>query len=210
MRTRVKICGLTRSEDVGAAVAAGADAIGLVFYPPSPRAMTPRRAQDIIAGLPPFVTVVGLFVDERRERIAAILESVRIDLLQFHGDESPVACAGYERPWIKAVRMRQDVDLEAVRARYRGASALLLDTYRPGVPGGTGNRFEWHRIPPAMRGDIILAGGLTPETVEQAVRQVRPYAVDVSGGVERSKGIKDADKIVAFMRGVKRGEPSPT
>jgi len=209
MRTRVKICGLTRSEDARAAVTAGADAIGLVFYPLSPRAVTPQQALEVIARLSPFVTVVGLFVDERRERIAAVLEAVRIDLLQFHGDESPEACAGHGRPWIKAVRMREGVDLPAVRARYAGAAALLLDAYRPGVPGGTGSGFDWTRIPPDLCGDIILAGGLTPETVEQAVRRVRPYAVDVSGGVERSKGVKDAGKIAAFMRGVRRGEPSP-
>jgi len=206
MRTRVKICGLTRREDARAAVDAGADAIGLVFYPPSPRAVTPQQAQEVITGLPPFVTVVGLFVDERREQIAEILAAVRIDLLQFHGNESPEACAGHGRPWIKAVPMREAVDLHTVRAHYGGAAALLLDTYRPGIPGGTGSGFDWRRIPPDLSGDIILAGGLTPETVEQAVRQVRPYAVDVSGGVERAKGVKDAARIAAFMHGVRRGE----
>jgi phosphoribosylanthranilate isomerase len=210
MRTRVKICGLTRAEDVHLAVIAGVDAIGLVFYPPSPRAVDIPRAREIIAHLPPFVTVVGLFVDEQRERISDILCSVRIDLLQFHGDESPEACAGHGRPWIKAVRMRENVDLPALHAHYAGAAALLLDAYQPGVPGGTGSGFDWARIPPDLRGAIILAGGLTPETVAQAVRQVRPYAVDVSGGVERAKGIKDADKMAAFMRGVRDGEYGPT
>jgi phosphoribosylanthranilate isomerase len=196
-------------EDARAAVAAGVDAIGLVFYPLSPRSVSIQQARKVISGLPPFVTVVGLFVDERRERIAAVLEAMRIDLLQFHGDESPEDCVGYGRPWIKAVRMREDVDLSAVRARYAGAAALLLDAYRPGVPGGTGSGFDWTRIPADLCGSIILAGGLTPETVEQAVRRVQPYAVDVSGGVEGSKGVKDADKMMAFMRGVRRGESSP-
>lgn len=208
MRTRVKICGLTRAEDVTAAVANGADAIGLVFHPPSPRAVTPERARSLVAGLPPFVTVVGLFVNEERERIAEILRRVRIDLLQFHGDETPADCAGHGRPWIKAVRVRDHVDLPALQGRYGAASALLLDTYRPGVPGGTGSTFDWDLIPAEMAGKIILAGGLDADNVERAVRGVRPYAVDVSGGVERAKGIKDAEKIAAFMRGVRRGDHS--
>jgi phosphoribosylanthranilate isomerase len=209
MRTRVKICGLTRAEDARTAVAAGADALGLVFYPPSPRAVTPQQARAVIAGLPPFVTLVGLFVDAERGYIAQVLEAVRIDLLQFHGDEPPEACAGHGRPWIKAVRMRQGLDLPALRRRYAGASALLLDAYRPGIPGGTGATFDWQLIPADLAGEVILAGGLDPDNVEEAVRRVRPYAVDVSGGVERAKGIKDPARIAAFMRGVRRGEPSP-
>ena len=208
MRTRVKICGLTRADDVGSVVANGADAIGLVFYPPSPRAVTQEQAQSLVAGLPPFVTVVGLFVDEERGRIAEILRRVRIDLLQFHGDETAADCAGHGRPWIKAVRMRDNVDLPALKARYGSASALLLDAYRPGVPGGTGSAFDWDLIPADMAGEIVLAGGLDADNVARAVRGVRPYAVDVSGGVERAKGIKDADKIAAFMRGVRRGDHS--
>ncbi len=208
MRTRVKICGLTCAEDVTSVVANGADAIGLVFYPPSPRAVTPERAQSLVAGLPPFVTVVGLFVDEEQRRIAEILRRVRIDLLQFHGDETPVDCASHGRPWIKAVRMRDNVDLPGLKGRYSEASALLLDAYRPGVPGGTGSAFDWDLIPAGMAGKIILAGGLDADNVEQAVRGVHPYAVDVSGGVERAKGIKDADKIAAFMGGVRRGDHS--
>jgi len=206
MRTRVKICGLTRAEDARAAVGQGADAIGLVFYPPSPRAVDIEQARAVVRGLPPFVTVVALFVNERRERIAEILREVRIDLLQFHGDEPPEACVGHHRPWIKAVRMRDDVDLLAEKARYAEASALLLDAYRKGVPGGTGTAFDWERIPTELAGEVILAGGLDADNVERAVRQVRPFAVDVSGGVERAKGIKDADKIAAFMRGVRRGD----
>ena len=184
----------------------GADAIGLVFYPPSPRAVPVARARDVVDGLPPFVTVVGLFVDEAPRRISEVLAGVRIDLLQFHGDESPGICGGFGRPWIKAVRMREGVDLRAVAEVYSGASALLLDAYRPGVPGGTGESFDWDRIPGDLPTKIVLAGGLTPGNVEQAVRRVRPYAVDVSGGVEKGKGVKDAAKIAEFMRGVKRGD----
>jgi phosphoribosylanthranilate isomerase len=206
MRTRVKICGITRVEDAHAAIAEGVDAIGLVFYAPSSRAVTIKQARTIVAYLPPFVTVVGLFVNETRERITEVLNSVRIDMLQFHGDETPADCAGYGRPWIKAVSIHKKIDVSAMRIQYFDAAALLLDTYWPGVPGGTGSSFDWSRIPPALCNKIILAGGLTPEIVEQAVRQVRPYAVDVSGGVEESKGIKNIHKIRAFMHSVKRGE----
>ena len=206
MRTRVKICGLTRAADARLAVRAGADAVGLVFHPTSPRAVTPEQAQEVVRGLPPFVAVVALFVNAEPRRIVDTLERVRVDLLQFHGDESPQDCTAYRRPWIKAIRMRDGLDLHEIRARYADASALLLDTYRPGVPGGTGSRFDWERIPPDIAGEIILAGGLDPGNVTQAVSQVRPYAVDVSGGVERKKGIKDAEKIEAFVRGVRRGD----
>jgi len=208
MRTRVKICGITRREDAREAVRQGADAIGLVFYPPSPRALSVEQARDVIQGLTPFVTVVGLFVDEPRENVAQILQQVRIDLLQFHGQEPPEACIGFGRPYIKAVRMRDGIDLLQVRQAYKEASALLLDTYRPGQPGGTGAVFDWSVIPRELAGEIILAGGLDPDNVETAVRRVRPYAVDVSGGVERSKGIKDGTKIAAFLRGVQRGNYS--
>jgi phosphoribosylanthranilate isomerase len=208
MRTRVKICGITRREDAQEAARVGADAIGLVFYPPSTRAVNVPQAREIVQGLPPFVTVVGLFVDGRREDIARVLQQVRIDLLQFHGDEPPEACGDFGRPYLKAVRMRQGVDLPALRGRYREASALLLDTYRPGQPGGTGKMFDWSGIPNELAGEIVLAGGLDPDNVETAVRRVRPYAVDVSGGVERAKGVKDAAKMAAFLRGVERGNDS--
>ncbi len=186
------------------AVSQGADAIGLVFYPPSPRAITLDQAREIVHCLPPFVTVVGLFVNASREEIGEILSQVRIDLLQFHGDETPDDCSGHGRPHIKAIRMREGVDLLAEQKRYSNASGLLLDTYRKGIPGGTGDRFDWAAIPAEMAGSIILAGGLTPDNIELAIQQVSPYAVDVSGGVEREKGVKDAEKILAFMRGVKR------
>ncbi len=208
MRTRIKICGITRAEDALAAVRCGADAVGLVFYPPSPRAVNLQQAQAIASVLPPFVTLVGLFVNEPRARLTQLLQSVRIDLLQFHGEESPTDCASYYRPWIKAIRMQEQIDLPAQERLYFGASGLLLDTYRADIPGGTGQRFDWERIPAEMASRIILAGGLTPDNVESAVRRVRPYAVDVSGGVEESKGIKDAGKIAAFIEGVKRGDRS--
>ena len=202
MRTRVKICGITDRQDALDAVRLGADAIGLVFYPPSPRCVSLGQAAAIVDGLPPFVTVVGLFVNAGRDEIAGILRGVRIDLLQFHGTERPEDCVEYGRPYIKALRVREEMDLVAERQRYAGASALLLDAYQPGVPGGTGQAFDWALIPAALGREIVLAGGLTPDNVGEAVRRVRPYAVDVSGGVEREKGRKDAGKIEAFIRGV--------
>jgi len=202
MRTRVKICGITRREDALESVKQGADAIGLVFYPPSPRAVSIGQASRIVEGLPPFVTVVGLFVNAERSEITATLAQTRIDLLQFHGNESPEACESYGRPYIKAIRMREGIDLNALKSQYPGAAALLLDAYTEGVPGGTGTRFDWDRIPRGLNGSIILAGGLSPENIESAVRQVRPFAVDVSGGVESQKGIKDPAKIALFMQGV--------
>jgi phosphoribosylanthranilate isomerase len=204
MRTRVKICGITRPEDAQAAIKCGADALGLVFYPPSPRAVTIDQAREIVAGLAPYVTVVGLFVNEKREKIDEVLSKVRIDLLQFHGDEAYEECIGYSRPYTKAIRMREGVDLIAEMNRYSHAEGLLLDTYRKGIPGGTGESFNWELIPPEIADSVILAGGLTPENVEQAIKQVQPYAVDVSGGVEKEKGIKDHEKIAEFMRGVDR------
>jgi len=204
MRTRVKICGITRPLDAEAAIQHGADALGLVFYAPSPRAVTIEQAKEIVAGLPPYVTVVGLFVNEEKDRIDEVLSKVRIDLLQFHGDETPEECISYSRPFTKAIRMRDGVDLIAEINRYSQADGLLLDTYRKGIPGGTGDSFNWELIPAEVADSIVLAGGLTPENVEQAIRQVHPYAVDVSGGVEMEKGIKDREKIAAFMRGVER------
>ncbi|MES9990692.1 MAG: phosphoribosylanthranilate isomerase [Candidatus Thiodiazotropha sp.] len=206
MRTRVKICGITRAEDAADAIRLGADAIGLVFYAPSPRAVSLQQAKAIVQDLPPLVTVVGLFVNAERETIERSIQEVPIDLLQFHGDESADACAGYSRPWIKAIRMRQGIDLEEMQRRYCNASGLLLDSYQAGLPGGTGQCFDWSRIPESLASRIILAGGLDAQNVAQAIQQVRPYAVDVSGGVERSKGIKDAAKIEAFIAGVKRGD----
>ena len=201
---RSKICGITRIEDALAAAEAGADAIGFVFYAKSPRAVDVRQARAIIAELPPFVTTVGLFVNASRCELNEILEVVPLDLLQFHGDETPQDCEGYHRPWIKALRVRPGDDLEAACQRYAGARGILLDTYVPGVPGGTGEAFDWSLVPARLGKPIILAGGLSADNVGQAIAQVKPYAVDVSGGVEQAKGIKDAAKIEAFMKAVKQ------
>ncbi len=189
-----------------AAINAGADALGFVFYPQSPRYIGLEQVRGIVAELLPFVTTVGLFVNADRERIAEVVQYAQIDLIQFHGDESPEFCASHGRPWIKAIRMKDDVNLRQLEKDYHGASGLLLDAYKVGVPGGTGEHFDWDRIPPEMAGRIILAGGLNVENVSSAVRSVHPYAVDVSGGVEVSKGIKDQEKIKQFMRGVELGE----
>ncbi|WP_313506058.1 MULTISPECIES: phosphoribosylanthranilate isomerase [Stutzerimonas stutzeri subgroup] len=196
---RSKICGITRVDDALTAAKAGADAIGLVFYAKSPRAVDVRQAREIVAALPPFVTTVGLFVNASRCEINEILDAVPLDMLQFHGDETPAQCEGFHRPWLKALRVGNGEDIEAQVARYANASGILLDTFVAGVPGGTGERFDWSLIPAALAKPLILAGGLTAENVQQAIAQVRPYAVDVSGGVEASKGVKDASKVMAFV-----------
>lgn len=203
MRTRVKICGITRPGDGQVAAAAGADAIGLVFHEPSPRHLTPASASAICAALPPFVSAVGLFVDAPAAWIESVLGSVRLDLLQFHGAEDAAACRRYGIPYIKALRMRDDVDVAALAARYPDARALLLDSYDANKAGGTGVTFDWRRVPRDLPQALILAGGLTAANVQAAVTQVRPYAVDVSGGVESAPGIKDAAKIAAFIQQVR-------
>ncbi|WP_350404534.1 phosphoribosylanthranilate isomerase [Pseudomonas sp. W17] len=205
---RSKICGITRIEDALAAVAAGADAIGLVFYAKSPRAVNVQQARAIIAALPPFVTSVGLFVNASRCELGEILDAVPLDLLQFHGDESAADCEGYHRPYIKALRVKAGDDIAAACLAYPRASGILLDTYVEGVPGGTGEAFDWSLVPQGLSKPIILAGGLTPDNVVAAIARVRPYAVDVSGGVEQGKGIKDPAKIQAFMQAVRRSNES--
>lgn len=202
MRTRVKICGITRPEDGVAAARLGADAIGLVFYAKSPRAVTLFQARAVIDALPPFVTTVALFVDPQPAEVEAVLEAVAPDLLQFHGGESAEFCAQFGRPWIKAIPMCDGINLAAVIQQYRQGRGILLDTYRPGVPGGTGEVFDWDAIPAELADKIILAGGLTPANIVEAINQVRPYAVDVSGGVEASKGIKDAALLAAFFKNI--------
>jgi phosphoribosylanthranilate isomerase len=199
---RSKICGITRIEDALAAVEAGADAIGFVFYPKSPRAVSVQQARAIIAALPPFISTVGLFVNASRCELNETLDAVPLDMLQFHGDETPEQCDGYHRPFIKALRVQAGDDIAASCRMYSRASGILLDTFVAGVPGGTGETFDWALIPGNLEKPIILAGGLTSANVAQAITQVRPYAVDVSGGVEKSKGIKDHDKIRAFMSAV--------
>ena len=203
-RTRVKICGITRLEDALAAIEAGVDALGFVFYAPSPRSVEVKQAAEIIAQLPAFVTTTALFVNAEREFVDLVIRDARIDLLQFHGDEDEAFCNSFSRPYIKALRMKPELDLNAEVACFSSAQAILLDAYRPGVPGGTGEIFDWDRIPEQHPAPIILAGGLDSGNVAQAVAAVTPYAVDVSGGVEQSKGIKDANKINMFVNEVTR------
>jgi len=200
--TRVKICGITRIEDALSAIEQGADAIGFVFYPVSPRNVTLEQAKTIVANIPPFVTTVGLFVNAVPSEIKKTFEYVGLDLIQFHGDETPQQCDQTGLPYIKAIRVKSDTNLVQYEADFKDAKALLLDTYTEGLVGGTGQVFDWSLIPSTLQKPIILAGGLRADNVQQAIEKVHPYAVDVSGGVEVSKGIKDAAKIAAFMRGV--------
>lgn len=201
---RIKICGITRVEDALAAARAGADAIGLVFHDASPRAVDIQRASLIVRALPPFVTSVGLFVDAEEARIRQVLERVPLDMLQFHGDEPDDFCRRFARPYLKAVRVRPGVDLDSLAGNWPGASGILLDSYKPGVPGGTGETFDWGLIPAQRNWNLVLAGGLSPGNVREAVDLTQPWAVDVSGGVEAAKGIKDVSKINAFIQEVKR------
>jgi phosphoribosylanthranilate isomerase len=198
MRTRVKICGITRPEDGQCAAELGVDAIGLVFYASSPRAVGIETAQAICKVLPPFVSKVGLFVNAPRAEIQQVLEKVPLDVLQFHGDEAPADCEGFGRPYIKALRMAAGIDVLTALKQFPGAAGILLDSYQAGVPGGTGQTFDWSRVPTHLGQAVI------PQNVAMAIEQVRPYAVDVSGGVEATKGIKDRDKMTAFMNEVQR------
>lgn len=210
-RTRIKICGITREQDLDAAVDAGADALGFVFYPPSPRYVNPQHAAGLLARVPPFVKTVGLFVNEPEARVLAALEQLPLDLLQFHGDENAAYCAAFRRPWIKAARVMAGTDLLEYAGRFAGApgvSGLLLDAHVEGYGGG-GQTFDWSLIPPSLPLPIILSGGLHPGNVTEAVRRVRPWAVDVSSGVERAKGIKDVQKISEFIAGVRDADAGP-
>ncbi len=199
MRTRVKICGITRRQDAEFAAEIGVDAIGLVFYSKSARFVDVAQAQHIVAGLPPFLSIVALFVNPEKEQVLDVLSALPVDVIQFHGDESASFCEQFERPYIKAVRMRDDVNLTTEAKTYASASALLLDSYQAGVPGGTGQVFDWQRIE-AVKKPIILAGGLSKDNVASAIVKVNPYAVDVSGGVEESKGVKDLTKMRDFVQ----------
>ncbi|RPI45884.1 MAG: phosphoribosylanthranilate isomerase [Betaproteobacteria bacterium] len=203
MRTRIKICGITRAADARVACLAGADALGFVFFAPSPRNVAPEVVREILGSLPPFVTSVGLFVDPDPEFVRRTLAVARVDLLQFHGDESPQFCGSFGVPFIKAVRMRPEVDLLEYARRFRSARGLLLDTYVSGIQGGTGIRFDWGLIPADFPLPIVLSGGLDPDNVAEAVRQARPWAVDVSSGVEAAKGVKDPQRILDFIAGVR-------
>ncbi len=202
MRTRTKICGITRIKDALAAVEYGADAIGLVFYKHSPRCVSVEQAAAISAALPPFVSIVALFVDPTQAEVNAVLSQVRVNVLQFHGNEPEAACTQYGLPYLKAVRVKSDTNLIQYAQSYQSTKALLLDTYSEHAVGGTGQVFDWSLIPKNLPIPVILAGGLTPENVRDAVKQVQPYAVDVSGGVEASKGIKDPVKVAALMAAI--------
>lgn len=203
--TRVKICGITRTEDAQAAAALGADAIGLVFYPPSPRCLTVAQAREICLALPPFVTAVALFVNERPEVIRGILDAVPVQSIQFHGEETAAQCAAFGRPYVKAARMSAGFDLlEFARPFLGSAQGLVLDS-RVEAYGGVGQAFDWSWIPRGVPLPIILSGGLDPDNVAEAIRRVRPWAVDVSSGVEVAKGIKDSRKIAQFIAGVRNG-----
>lgn len=203
MSTRVKICGITNLGDALAAVEAGADALGFVFYAPSKRYVTPEQAGEIIRKLPPFVTTVGLFVNADVDFVESVLATAQLDLLQFHGDESNADCVRFGRPFIKALRVKPDLDLMQAFSAYPDARGILLDAYRPGVPGGTGEVFDWDLIPDEIASAITLAGGLDATNVARAVAAVGPYAVDVSGGVEAAPGQKDGAKVSAFVEAAK-------
>lgn len=202
-RTRVKICGITRAEDALAAIDAGADALGFVFYPKSPRAISIEQAANIMSILPPFVSKVGLFVNADTAEIRDVLASCPLDVLQFHGDESAAFCGSFAMPYMKALRMRDDLDLSAAVQSYSAASALLLDSYKPGLPGGTGESFDWQRIPSNLDIPVVLAGGLMPSNAGAAIAACHPYALDVSGGVELAPGIKCARKMTEFITAIR-------
>jgi phosphoribosylanthranilate isomerase len=207
-RTRIKVCGITRAQDAAAAINEGVDALGFVFYQPSPRYVTIEAAVLISRAVPAFVDIVALFVDAPEDYIGAVIKQLKPDLLQFHGAEEPAYCESFERPYIKALRVRSDTDLPVLARQYSSARGLLLDSFQKGVPGGTGETFNWDLIPPSLRNNIILAGGLDDGNVAAAIRQLRPYAVDVSGGVEAEKGIKDAVKIQRFVQQVQAASDS--
>ncbi len=204
MPTRIKICGITRVEDGLAAARAGADAIGLVFAERSPRRLSLEQAGEITQALPPFVTTVALFVNAPMAEVERVIQRLRPGCLQFHGEETPRDCAAFGLPWIKAVRVRPGVDLLQFATLYAGAQGLLLDAYSPAAHGGTGERFDWGLIPADLPRPVVLAGGLTPANAAEAVRLARPWAVDVSSGVESAPGIKDAARIAAFVNEIRQ------
>jgi len=208
MRTRVKICGITRIEDAQAAAQAGADAIGLVFYAASARCVQLPQAQAICRVLPPFVSVVALFVNAARAEVDRVLEAVPVDLLQFHGSEAADDCSGFARPYIKAIGMQEGSDPLAAMAAHPRASGFLLDAWQPATHGGGGAVFDWKLVPAGCDRPLVLAGGLTADNVSAAIERIQPFAVDVSSGVEERKGIKSEAMIQAFMRGVERGDAS--
>jgi len=205
MRTRVKICGFTTVNEAVYAANLGVDAIGLVFYPPSPRHVSIEQAAKIIAALPAFTSVVALFVNEKKSLVNQVLDNIAIDFIQFHGDEKPQDCRVYNKPYIKAVSMQETTHVEQLTRDYQDAAALLLDAYHPHIKGGIGKQFNWNLIPKQCELPIILAGGLTPENAKQAIKTVNPYALDVSSGVEIKKGVKERTKMTAFIKAVNQG-----
>ncbi|MCK5728952.1 MAG: phosphoribosylanthranilate isomerase [Methylococcales bacterium] len=202
MRTRVKMCGFSTVETAVYAAQLGVDAIGLVFYPPSSRHVSLETAVEIVSALPAFTSVVALFVDASEANINQVLNKVAIDYIQFHGNETPEACRRYQKPYIKAISISKDTQIASVVRHYKDACALLVDTYHPQEKGGTGACFDWNLMPKQCELPLILAGGLTPENAQQAITQVRPYALDVSSGIEIKKGIKSKAKIAAFIKEV--------
>lgn len=196
---RIKICGITNIEDARAVVDAGAHALGLVFYPASPRAVDIAQARAIAYAAGPFISVTGLFVNADAALVNSVLSRVPLQLLQFHGDETAAYCESFQRPYIKAIRMRPELDVAGAVAAHPNATAILLDAYRQGVPGGTGETFDWARVPHYSQVPIVLAGGLSPENVAEAIRQTGVYGVDVSGGVESAPGKKDHNQIKSFI-----------
>ncbi len=208
MTVRTKVCGFTRPQDAAAAAALGVDAIGLVFYAPSPRHVTLAQAQAIIAALPPFVSVVALFVNPTVDDVQQVLAACAIDVLQFHGEETPAFCRSFHRPYLKAVRVRPGMDLATYAANYHDARGLLTDAFVEGAHGGTGAVFDWTLIPPSLPLPLILSGGLDAANVADAVRRVKPAAVDVSSGVEAGKGIKHPERVAAFLAAVREGQHS--
>ena len=204
MHTRIKICGIKHRDDALKAVESGADAIGLIFVEKSPRYASLTDARVIAESMPPFVTVVGLFMNASESEVREALKVVPLNLLQFHGDELPEFCDQFEMPYIKVLRMRENVNVVAFAQEYPNAAGILLDTYHKGVAGGTGQTFDWSLIPHDVPLPLILAGGLNPENVASAVETVKPYAVDVSSGVESEPAIKDHNKIEQFIKEVQR------
>ncbi|MBH1961292.1 MAG: phosphoribosylanthranilate isomerase [Rhodocyclales bacterium] len=204
-RTRIKICGITRAEDRDAAILAGADALGFVFYPASPRYVAPEKVARLVASMPAFVSRVGLFVNAEPAFVREVMAQVSLNVLQFHGDEDAAYCRQFGLPWIKAARVRAGLDLLEYAAAFEGACGLLLDAFVAGY-GGAGEAFDWSLIPGKLPLPLILSGGLQVANVEKAVRLIRPWAVDVSSGVELAKGIKDAEKIARFIAGVRNAD----
>lgn len=204
MSVRVKVCGITRCEDAAVAIRSGVDAIGFVFWPQSARYIDPNVARFISANIPPFICTVGVYVDPDIAWVEETARVAKLNLLQFHGNETPEFCNQFSQPYIKAIRVKQDTDLLQYAERYSTAKGLLLDTYVADMPGGTGHVFEWDLIPEFLSLPLILSGGLNPANVSMAIQRTQPWAVDVSSGVEASKGIKDEKKIFAFMQGVKQ------